>query len=112
MIPDRQWLLDNGWLSTRTDDGEPLFLQSIQLFVPSGAATNYRYNVETSFSYYNRAALLNGKEYELPKSVMDTEYTENGAACTTPFQNAYNTPSCNTAYESVMILILGYSATF
>lgn len=48
-IPDRKWLTDNGWVSGN-DDGSPLFVKSIQLYVPTkSTGQKFSYSVRTSF---------------------------------------------------------------
>ena len=48
-IPDRQWLKTNGWIQSDLDDNEPIFLESIQLFLPSDSKQKFTYAVDTKF---------------------------------------------------------------
>ena len=108
-IPNRKWLVDNQWISGSSDDDSPLFLQSLQLFVPPGSLSKFAYSVHTSLQLAGLST-LKGKQDNLPHTVMETQYLEKSGKsyCADPLPNLFSNPDCANHYQQVTLPLLPY----
>ncbi len=102
-IPDKQWLIDNGWAS-EYDAQEPLFFKRFELFLPYGSQDGMRAHV-TKVMMGDNVITKGGTTYDFTTPVrFDLRYQENPHNCfNLLIQNPYQTPNCEERPEICII---------
>ena len=100
-IPDRNWMLENGWIENEMEG--PFFLRKFELYLPPEAS-------DVSFSYKIDMQLLHvnlGDTKYFFKSTISNRISYHSGECRDPVDNPYKMEGCRDSLKSICVLTPG-----
>ena len=90
-IPNRQWLVDNGWISDT--EKNLLYFKKFQIFIPTVLDSHAKINIEAQVvdNTINRRSFMLKSGWKFT-----SEYSENAYQCESIQDNLYNFKGCGT----------------
>merc|ERR1719403_301426 len=95
-IPDKQWLVNNGWLDGSEVKKGPFYLKKFELFLPPWYGKDNQ-KVHTELALVKNTLEPGGDVYNFDEDVNYVlKYTDIQPDCTEQVRNPYNTDGCTT----------------